>query len=154
MGILAQVAERDCLAGGCQCSIGACRLQLEVAQPDQGVEGEAFQALPLAVEPIDPSLLRDTDVVEEAALVEPDSLGERGAIAFADQRLELDHIAVDCTSSKANLVAVTDKSILAQHLPQPEQGLAQVLPRLGLEMRAPQQGCELLPRLGCRPSAS
>ena len=36
---------------------------------------------------------------------------------------------------------------MAQCPAQPEQGLTQVLLGLGLEMRAPEQGCQLLPRL-------
>ena len=52
VSVLAQVAEGDRFVGDHKCSIGVSRLQLQVAEPDHGVESQPFEPLLLPVAPV------------------------------------------------------------------------------------------------------
>ena len=66
---------------------------------------------------------------------------------FADQGLESADIALDDRRIERYDLAVALQGVLAEQLAQPEEGLAQVLLGLRVEMRAPQQRGPLLARL-------
>jgi hypothetical protein len=87
------------------------------------------------------------------SLVEIECLGEGSLTSFPDQRQEPDHIAINHPRREQDFVAITDEQILTQCLAQTEKRLAQILPGLGVEMRAPEQRCQLLTWLRCGSSA-
>ena len=148
VGILAQAVDRDRLVAGRESQVVHPSLELEeLAQPDHGIESETFQPQLLAWQPIGPRFLRHPYVGEEATFVEIGRSREQLPAAVPDQRLEPDRIAIDGADFQRHLFAVADHHVLSQSPAQPEQGLAQVLPRLGLEMRAPEESCKLLARL-------
>ncbi len=148
MGIFAQVADRNCPASCCKGQIVPPRFVLEFAQPDHGIESKTFQPPLLPSDPFGPGRLRHAQIGKQWAFVEIGSGGERIAATLPDQSLEPSHIAGNAPPGRQrHLLLVAVKHVLAQHSAQPEQGLAQVLPCLGIEMRAPQQGCQLLARL-------
>jgi len=147
MRVLTQGIQRDGAMGDLERGLRACRVQRLPGVPDHGVERQAFQPPSLCTEPIRPGLLCDIHVGQQRPLVEVSGRGERSTASFAAQRLEPGHIAIDHTGCEPHFVAIAHEGIVAQCPAQPEQCLAQVLLGLGLEMRAPKQGRQLLSRL-------
>jgi hypothetical protein len=92
---------------------------------------------------------------ELVLIPERTSKGSRVACGRLDQFADpgVIRIAINHTERERDVLAVTDEEILAQRLAQTEKGLAQVLPGLGIEMRAPQQGCQFLAWLRSGSSA-
>jgi hypothetical protein len=151
MRIFTQRIHRDCPIGGLERGLRVARLQRLLGVPDHGIERQAFQPPSLRAEPIRPGFLCDIHVCQQWIAVEVGGGGERRAASVAAQRLESRHVAIDRTGREPDIVAVAHEGMVAQCPAQPEQGLAQVLLGLGVEMRAPEQGRELLARLrlGC-----
>ena len=135
------------LAAASACSrLPDCKLLL--AELHHGIERQPFQPLPLAAEPFGPGFLGDVHIGEKTVLVEVDR--PRRAKSRLPSRISASNRAASQSidaGRKRDFLAIADQDILAQHPAQPEQGLAQVLPGLGLEMRAPEQRCQLLARL-------
>ena len=73
--------------------------------------------------------------------------------AIGKQRFESRHVGRDHARLERDRFATADEGFLTQYSPKPSESLAQVLPRLGLEMRAPQQGHELVAAVGLRSRA-
>jgi hypothetical protein len=119
-------------------------LKLLLAEVDHGIESQAFHPPALDIEPFRPGLLWDRDFGEQGTSVETDCAIQCVPAPVAEQSLELHYIAREHARLKGNRFATANDRILAQDAPQPCKGLAQVLPCLGFEMRAPQQGHQLV----------
>src|SRR5262245_11325280 len=136
--------------GSSERSFTMADLKLLLAQLDHGIQCQALEPLPLDVQPSTPALFRDRDVGQQTVPVEADRRIESIPTAVAEQRLEPRHVRRDCARSKRYCFAIGDQRPLAEDTAQSREGLAQILSRLGLEMRAPQQGHELVAALWFR----
>ena len=147
MRVFAQVVDRNCPASGCKRQIVHPRFALELAQPDHGIESKTFQPPLLPSDPFGPGRLRHGQIGKEWAFVEIGNGGEQIAATLrirASSRATSQSMAPGARDTSSSSLV---KHVLAQRSAQPEQGLAEVLPCLRIEMRAPKQGCQLLSRL-------
>ena len=76
MGVLAKIIDRQCAMGRFERFLRVTRSQLNLPEPDQGIERQSLKPLPLAGHPIGPSLFWNSHIGQEALLVEADCLGE------------------------------------------------------------------------------
>jgi hypothetical protein len=111
--------------------------KLLLAKLHHGIERQPFQALALGLDPFRPRLLWDGNLGQQSAPVEADRAVQGIPAAVGEQGLEARHVAREYARLEGNRFAAADERILAQNPAQPRQGLPQVLPRLGVEMRAP-----------------
>src|SRR6478735_2715814 len=137
MRVLAQIAKSYRPVGGIERVLVVISLELLLAELYHGIKCQPFQALAPGADPLGPGLLRDREVGEQRTLVEVDGFTQGLAAAVGEQRLKSHHVARDPSPAQGNPFAIADERIVAQHTPQPREGLAQVLPRLSVEMGAP-----------------
>ena len=147
MGVLAHVVEREarwpafraCSARPAASSCSPSRTRAPRASSSslsRSPVSHSFQAL-----------FADGNVVDQPAPVEIGCRTQRIAAALTDQGLEPADIASDGRRIERYDLAVALESVLAEHLAQPGEGLAQVLLGLRVEVGAPQQGRQPLTRL-------
>src|SRR5688500_12849066 len=137
MRILAQMAYGDGPLGGFAGLPMVAEPKIPLAQFNHCIERLAFQTLTLGFLPFGPGLLRDRHVAQKAAPVEADRFLQAIPAAIAEQRLEPRQVRRDNARPERDRFAATDECIVAQNAAQPRQRLTQVLPRLGVEVRAP-----------------
>ncbi len=149
MRVLTQGIQRDGAVGDLERGLRRLPSARLRGVPGHGVERQAFQPPSLRAEPIRPGLLCDRHVGQQRPLVEVGGRGERRPASFAAQRLEPGHVALDHTGREPHFVAIAHRGHRGPvRGATGTGGLAQVLLGLGLEMGAPQQGRQLLSRLG------
>ena len=104
----------------------------------------------LGPRPVRPLLFGQRDIGEERSGIERQRFIEGARVASPDQPLERRNVALDEAGANSDAFVAAHDRILAQDAAQPGQRLAQVLPRQGLGMGAPQQRRDLvaLLRLG------
>ena len=152
--VLAQTADGYGPVGGAECLLVVASLKLLLAQLDHGIER---QALPdagagqraIRSRPPPGSRFRPVD---GPCRGRPRHSG-RPRLPSPTSASNSRHVARDHVGPERNRFAMADERIFAQHAAKPGEGLAQVLPSLGVEVRAPQQGHQLVAAVRLRGRA-
>ena len=148
---LLQGVEREEAEAGLDGRLGGGGLLLMGEQAPQGLDGQLVQALPLGREPFLERALGQRQPGQEVAAVEAGDLLERLGAAIGDQPLEARHVHLDDRGVQGHARAVEDEAgpgAWGQELADSREGVAQVAPGLGILHVSPEQGRELLARVG------
>jgi hypothetical protein len=149
-GLLQRVQRQETEAG-LDGRLGGAGLLLMGEQVAQALDGQLVQALPLGREPVVERALGQCQPGQQVTPIEPGDLLEGGGAAVGDQPLEPRHVHVHDRGVQGHARAVEDyagPSGAGQGRPDSREGVAEVAPGLGIRHVAPQQGRELLARMG------
>jgi hypothetical protein len=121
-------------------------------EPREPLESRLSKPLPLEHEPFLEQGFLDGEPLEEIALVERHSLGERGRCAVGQAALEAADVHMNgCgVEGEGPPVKTEPRGLVGQGLPDDEERLAQALPRKRLGPIPPEEGGQLIP--GVRPA--
>jgi hypothetical protein len=128
-------------------------LELRFAKRDHGIECQVFRMLSLHIQPFRPGLLLESDVGKEGSRIELNGRTEGLPAPIGKQGFKSRNIGRDDARLEGDGFSPGDERIVAQNAPQPREGLAKVLPRLAIEVRAPQKRHELVAAVGSRGRA-
>ena len=120
-------------------------------QVAQALDGQLVQPLPLGREPLLERALRQRQAGQQVTPIEAGDLLERGGAAVGDQPLEPRHVHIHDRGVQGHARAIENQpgpGGPGQGLPDSREGVAQVASGLGIRHVAPQQGRELLARVG------
>ena len=148
---LLQRVQREETQTGLHGRLGGAGLLLMDEQAAQALDGQLVQALPLGREPLLERALGQRQPGQQVAPIEAGDLLERGGAAVGDQPLELRHVHIHDRGVQGHARAIEDHAGPGgpgQGLADSREGVAQVAPGLGILHVAPQQGRELLARVG------
>jgi hypothetical protein len=148
---LLQRVEREKTEAGLNGRLGGAGLLLMDEEVAQALDGQLVQALALRREPFLERALRQRQPGQQVAAVEAGDLFERLGAAIGDQPLELRHVHVDDRRVQGDARAIDNHPGPGgprQGLADSRQRVAQVASSLGILHVSPQQGRELLARVG------
>src|SRR5262249_17218206 len=147
MRVLTQTVDRNGPARRFECLFVVSGLKLLLPERYHGVHRQRFDSLAFNLQPLAPGVFPDVHVGQQTAVVKPVGLGEGRPAALTNQTLQPSPVASDQAGCQRDRFPDANERIRPQSMAQSEQRLAQVLARLDLEMRAPKQSYELVPRL-------
>lgn len=115
--------------------IAGCKLGLAVLY--DGRDSTLRQALAFPEQPFAPGRLVDVDILQERALVELDSRGNRRSAVVPQQPVEPHRVGLERARREQHRFSLVDDHVRSKMTTEPQHGLAQVVPRPLIAAGAP-----------------